>query len=101
MEGRTGKMGLLERTVGVSDSRFGKRTIGCFGKKASVYVINRENVVWFCEKHHWDFDMIVIDELSSFKSYQAKRFKALRRYRPKAIRVVGLTGTPGNLISLV
>lgn len=69
-------------------------------KKASVYVINRENVVWLCEKHHWDFDMIVIDELSSFKSYQAKRFKALRRYRPKAIRVVGLTGTPGNLMDL-
>ena len=77
-----------------------KERLDALEKKASVYVINRENVVWLCEKHHWDFDMIVIDELSSFKSYQAKRFKALRRYRPKAIRVVGLTGTPGNLMDL-
>ena len=55
-----------------------KERLDALEKKASVYVINRENVVWLCEKHHWDFDMIVIDELSSFKSYQAKRFKALR-----------------------
>jgi len=69
-------------------------------KRASVYIINRENVVWLCENHRWDFDMIVIDELSSFKSHQAKRFKTLRKYRPKASRVVGLTGTPGNLMDL-
>jgi len=69
-------------------------------KRASVYVINRENIVWLCEQYRWDFDMVVIDELSSFKSNQAKRFKALRKFRPKASRVVGLTGTPGNLMDL-
>ena len=45
-----------------------KERLDALEKKASVYVINRENVVWLCEKHHWDFDMIVIDELSSFKN---------------------------------
>ncbi|MBE6068061.1 MAG: DEAD/DEAH box helicase [Clostridium lundense] len=62
--------------------------------KADIYVINRENVVWLvneCGKH-WSFDMVVIDELSSFKSPKSQRFKALRKVRPK--RLVGLTGTP-------
>lgn len=63
-------------------------------KPANVYVINRENVEWLVEKCRWDYDMVVIDELSSFKSCRAKRFKALRRVRPKACRVIGLTGTP-------
>ncbi|GLC79305.1 SNF2-related protein [Lacrimispora brassicae] len=63
-------------------------------KPANVYVINRENIEWLVEKCQWDFDMVVIDELSSFKSHRAKRFKALRRVRPKAGRVIGLTGTP-------
>lgn len=67
--------------------------------QADIYVINRENVVWLVEylesiKRRWPFDMIVIDELSSFKSNTAKRFKALKRIRPLADRVVGLTGTP-------
>lgn len=67
--------------------------------QADVYVINRENVVWLTEyldKHRirWPFDMVVIDELSSFKSNQAKRFKALRKVRPMIDRIVGLTGTP-------
>lgn len=63
-------------------------------KKANVYVINRENVEWLVEQYRWNFDMVVIDELSSFKSHRAKRFKALRKVRPKVDRIIGLTGTP-------
>lgn len=63
-------------------------------KKAAIYIINRENVVWLVENHPWDFDTLVIDELSSFKSNKAERFKALKKVRPKTQRVIGLTGTP-------
>lgn len=62
--------------------------------KADIYIINRENVEWLCNNYDFDFDMIVIDELSSFKSSSSKRFKALRKIRPKVKRIVGLTGTP-------
>lgn len=62
--------------------------------KAHIYVINRENVEWLCNNYNFDFDMVVIDELSSFKSPASKRFKALRKIRPKVKRIVGLTGTP-------
>lgn len=63
---------------------------------ADIYVINRENVDWLVGElgKKWDFDMVVIDELSSFKNHQSKRFRALRRVRPLIKRVVGLTGTP-------
>ena len=63
---------------------------------ADIYVINRENVPWLVEYlgGGWPFDMVVIDELSSFKSHQAKRFKALRRVLGRVRRIVGLTGTP-------
>ena len=63
-------------------------------KRAFLYIINRENVAWLVEHHRWDFDTLVIDELSSFKSPKAQRFKALRKVRPLVHRVVGLTGTP-------
>lgn len=65
-------------------------------KKADIYIINRENVPWLVSHlaGHWIFDMVVIDELSSFKSAKSSRFKALRSVRPKMRRVVGLTGTP-------
>lgn len=63
-------------------------------KKASIYIINRENVAWLVENYKWDFDTLVIDELSSFKSNKAQRFKALKKVRPKVQRVIGLTGTP-------
>lgn len=68
-------------------------------KDADIYVINRENVVWLTDElsqvgDGWGFDMVVIDELSSFKSHAAKRFKALRKYITRSSRVVGLTGTP-------
>jgi SNF2 family DNA or RNA helicase len=71
-------------------------------RKADIYIINRENVEWLIKNYKWDFDMVVIDELSSFKSNSAKRFKALRKVRPLTKRVVGLTGTPApnSLIDL-
>ena len=67
-------------------------------KKAHIYLINRENVSWLVEDSGFpfDFDMVVIDELSSFKSYQAKRFRSLLKVRPKIKRIVGLTGTPSS-----
>lgn len=63
-------------------------------KKALIYIINRENVPWLIENHKWDFDTVVIDELSSFKSNKAQRFKALKKVRPRLKRIIGLTGTP-------
>lgn len=67
-------------------------------QRASVYIINRENVGWLVESSGlpFDYDMVVIDELSSFKSYQAKRFRALLKVRPRVKRIVGLTGTPSS-----
>ena len=67
-------------------------------RTADVYIINRENVDWLITKSKipFDFDMVVIDELSSFKSYQAKRFKSLLKARPTVRRIVGLTGTPSS-----
>lgn len=63
---------------------------------ADIFIINRENVEWLVGElgTKWDFDTVVIDELSSFKNHQSKRFRALRRVRPMVKRVIGLTGTP-------
>lgn len=65
-------------------------------KSADIYIINRENTQWLVEyyKHAWPFDMVVIDESSSFKNHQAKRFKALKLVRSRINRMVLLTGTP-------
>lgn len=65
---------------------------------ADLHIINRENVQWLVEKSGlpFDYDMIVIDELSSFKSFQSKRFRALMKVRPQVKRIVGLTGTPST-----
>jgi SNF2 family DNA or RNA helicase len=65
-------------------------------ESVDIYVINRENVKWLVDSlgNKWCFDMVVIDELSSFKSPSSKRFKALKRVRPFIKRIVGLTGTP-------
>lgn len=71
-----------------------KDRVTALNRRANVYVINRENVEWLVGHCRWDFDMVVIDELSSFKSHKAKRFKALKRVRPMVRRIVGLTGTP-------
>lgn len=67
--------------------------------QADIYVINRENTEWLCDLYRrkvWPFDMVVIDELSSFKNPQAKRFRALKRTLPRTCRVIGLTGTPSS-----
>lgn len=72
-----------------------ERTVAA-DRRADIYTIGRENIPWLV-KHHgnrWPYDMVVIDELSSFKNPQAKRFKALKKVRPKISRIVGLTGTP-------
>ena len=63
-------------------------------RRAKIYIINRENVAWLVDHCRWDFDTLVIDELSSFKSSKAQRFRALKRVRPRISRVIGLTGTP-------
>lgn len=65
---------------------------------ADVYIINRENIQWLVEESGlpFDFDMAVIDELSSFKNHQSKRFRAFMKSRPKLKRIVGLTGTPAG-----
>ena len=75
-----------------------KERLDALKKPAHIYIINRENVDWLITKSgfKWTFDMVVIDELSSFKSYQAKRFKSLLKARPKVKRIVGLTGTPSS-----
>ena len=81
----------LSRVLGTEYQRFLALDV-----PADVYIINRDNVVWLVEALHpaWPFDMVVIDELSSFKNPQAKRFKALKSRLPAIKRVVGLTGTP-------
>lgn len=73
-----------------------KERLAALQSKSDIYVINRENVSWLVTYYSsaWPFDMVVIDESSSFKNHQAQRFKALRMVRPKMQRVVLLTGTP-------
>lgn len=73
-----------------------KKRLQALTKQADIYVTNRENTVWLCDQYRkrWPFDMVVIDELSSFKNPQAKRFRALKRTLPYSCRLVGLTGTP-------
>lgn len=72
--------------------------IAALKKNTMIHIINRENVQWLIEQSGLPFhyDMVVIDELSSFKSHQAKRFRALMKVRPKVSRIVGLTGTPSS-----
>jgi len=73
-----------------------KERLHALRKQASLYIINRENVPWLVEKTDFTYDAIVIDELSSFKNWSSKRFKALMKVRPLAKRVIGLTGTPSS-----
>ncbi|MPL61738.1 hypothetical protein SDC9_07325 [bioreactor metagenome] len=67
-------------------------------KQADIYIINRENVQWLIDESGlpFDFDTVVVDELSSFKSHQSKRFRSLMKARPKVKRIIGLTGTPSS-----
>lgn len=73
-----------------------KKRVRALNTPADIYVINRDNVVWLTEyyRNAWPFDMVVLDELSSFKNHAAKRTKALSWIRPHIKRIVGLTGTP-------
>ena len=76
-----------------------KERTAALNQRALIYVINRENVKWLVEYYeknglHWDFDCVVIDELSSFKNHKTQRYKWLRKIRPYVKRWVGLTGTP-------
>ena len=75
-----------------------KERIQALMQKTQIHIINRENVDWLVNKSGipFDYDMVVIDELSSFKSHQAKRFKSLLKVRPFVRRIVGLTGTPSS-----
>lgn len=86
---------LLQYSVAVGSE---SERLSALKAQADIYIINRENVQWLIEKSGilFDFDMVVIDELSSFKNHQSKRFKSLMKARPKIKRVVGLTGTPSS-----
>ena len=84
----------LLRVTAVLGSRAAR--IRALNSPGDVYVTNRENVPWLVDyyRNDWPFDMVVIDEMSSFKSHQAKRFRALRSIRSHISRMIGLTGTP-------
>ena len=75
-----------------------EKRVEALRKKANVYIVNRENLPWLIEMcgQHFDFDMVILDELSSFKNYQSKRVKSFLTVRPLIKRVVGLTGTPSS-----
>lgn len=81
----------IEKVLGTIKTR-----VRALNTPADIYIINRENVQWVVEyyQNSWPFDTVVIDEASSFKSHQAKRFKALKNVRGKINRMVELTGTP-------
>lgn len=73
-----------------------QKRIRALNTPADIYVINRDNVVWLVDyyRNQWPFDMVIVDESSSFKNHQSKRFKALKNVRPHIKRIVELTGTP-------
>lgn len=71
-----------------------KQRIQALGEDADIYLIGKENVKWLIDSHLFDFDMVVIDELSTFKNPRSQRFKALKTEMPKVDRFIGLTGTP-------
>ena len=88
-------LGLLKASVAVGSTTERISALEC---KADLYIINRENVQWLIEESTlpFDFDMVVVDELSSFKNHRSKRFRALMKRRPLVKRIVGLTGTPAS-----
>lgn len=73
-----------------------QKRVRALNTPADIYIINRENVAWLVDyyRNSWPFDMVVVDEFSSFKNHQSQRFKALKSIRPRIKRIVGLTGTP-------
>ena len=88
-------LNLLRYSIAVGDE---KERLKALKQNSDIYIINRENVDWLVTKSGIDFnfDMLIIDELSSFKSHTSKRFKSLLKIRPYFKRVVGLTGTPSS-----
>ncbi len=84
---------LLRYSIAVGTA---KERMAALKKDADIYIINRENVPWLIDQSGlpFDYDMVVVDELSSFKNWQAKRFRSLMKARPAVRRIVGLTGTP-------
>lgn len=87
------------KMMGTASERADAVSSACSDDPVDIYVINRENVQWlveYCGKtfHRWPFKIVVIDELSSFKNHQSKRWKALRTVRGRIKRIIGLTGTP-------
>lgn len=88
-------LSLLRYSIAVGDE---KERLKALKQNSDIYIINRENVDWLVTKSGIDFnfDMLIIDELSSFKSHTSKRFKSLLKIRPYFERVVGLTGTPSS-----
>ena len=93
--GKWDHLELLRASVAVGNTT---ERISALKRKADLYIINRENVQWLIEESTlpFDFDMVVIDELSSFKNHRSKRFRALMKRRPRVSRIVGLTGTPAS-----
>lgn len=73
-----------------------RQRLRALATKADIHTINRENVTWLAEHYgrDWPFDMVILDESSSFKNHQSRRFKSLKRVRPRIKRIVELTGTP-------
>lgn len=88
-------LSLLRYSIAVGDE---KERLKALKQNSDIYIINRENVDWLVTKSGIDFNfnMLIIDELSSFKSHTSKRFKSLLKIRPYFERVVGLTGTPSS-----
>lgn len=88
-----GHLSRLRISVALGSSQ---QRIAALEAPADIYVINRENTQWLVEYygHNWPFDTVVLDESSSFKNHQAKRFRALKAVRPKINRLIELTGTP-------
>ncbi len=93
--GKWDHLTLLKASVAVGNTA---DRISALKRKADLYIINRENVQWLIEESAlpFDFDMVVVDELSSFKNHRSKRFRALMKRRPLVKRIVGLTGTPAS-----
>lgn len=75
-----------------------KQRVAALQESADIYVISRDNLSWLVDHYEtdWPFDVVILDELSSFKSHQSKRFKQLKRVRSYINRVIGLTGTPAS-----
>ena len=93
--GKWDHLKLLRASVAVGNTT---DRISALKRKADLYIINRENVQWLIEESAlpFDFDMVVVDELSSFKNHKSTRFRALMKRRPLVKRIVGLTGTPAS-----